>query len=162
MSKARQRTTHSWTVNYNSEVDDTKYIGTFTAKKLSIMDIAALGVRKAQLNGGMYFDPRNPGRGVDFDTDDYNAMIAHLELSLIQTPDWWKLSEISDTGLITEVYKEVAKFETSFLERGKRASSNNGSVGVSSENSDRTVSQADSAGSVREVVGEKVLAALEP
>ena len=162
MTKARQKTTHSWTVNFDSEVDDTKYVGTFTAKKLSIMDIAALGVRKAQLNGGMYFDPNHPGKGVDFETDDYNAMIAHLELSLIQVPEWWNLKEICDASLITSIYKEVAKFETTFLERRRGASTSGGSVGVGSESGDRNVSKTDAAGSVREVVGQEVLAALEP
>lgn len=162
MTKARQKTTHSWTVNFDSEVDDFKYIGTFTIKKLSVMDIAALGVRKAQLNGGMHFDPRNPGRGVDFETDDYNAMIAHLELSIVQAPEWWDLKTISDTGLITEVYKEVAKFETSFLERRRGTATAGRPVGSGSEDSNRAVSKTDAAGSVREVVGEEVLAALEP
>lgn len=162
MTKAKQKMLHTFNINYISDVDDTRYIGTFTCKKLSIMDIAALGVRKAQLNGGMYYDERNPGKGVDFETDDYNAMLSHLEISLVNTPNWWDLRSISDVDLITAVYREVAKFEASFLERRRRAGSANGSVGSSSDSGGGTVSETYAAGSVTEVVGEEVLAALEP
>lgn len=88
--------------------------GTFTTKKLSIKGMAAIQVRKVQLNGGYYFDEKKPGMGIDEETDYTNYMIAHLEQSLIRKPTWWNLDELDDIGLVLEVFKQVAEFENSF------------------------------------------------
>jgi len=159
MIKARQNLLHTFSIDYLSEQDGMRYTGKFTIKKLGIRDLAALGVRKAQLNGGMHFDENNPGRGVDQQTDDFNNMIAHLELSIKEKPDWWDLDSITDVELLGLVFKEVIEFEQSFLSRkanralaGKHGEGS-GSSGVQETNAD---------GSPRAVVGEEVQAALEP
>lgn len=113
-SKAIQKTIH---IDYKSYVNDYHYIGDFVAKKLTIRDLSALGVRKAQLNGGMHYSDSNPGQGVDAFTDETNGMIAHLELAIVTAPPWWKLDEILDTDLLMKVYKEVLDFENSFLRK---------------------------------------------
>jgi hypothetical protein len=156
---ARQTLTKTFTIDYVSEVEDHRYQGSFTIKKLSIRDIAALGVRKAQLNGGMYHDANNPGRGVDEQTDDFNNMIAHLELSVKSAPVWWDMDKINDVSLLGKVFKEVLDFENSFLRRAVERASNNGDgAGRSSGN----VPEANTSGGARPVVGQEVQAALEP
>ena len=157
--KARQDLTKTFSIDYMSEQDGMRYKGSFTIKKLSIRDIAALGVRKAQLNGGMHYDESNPGRGVDEQTDDFNNMIAHLELSIKDSPEWWNLDNVTDVDLMGHVFKEVIAFEQSFLSRkaGAAKSGGNGNRGGKTD-----ASETNTAGSVKQVVGEEVQAALEP
>jgi hypothetical protein len=107
-------------------MDDRLYKGKFVSKKLSIRDLAVLGVRKAQLNGGMHHDQENPGHGVDVQTDEFNNMVAHLELSILEAPKWWNLDEITDIDLVAKVYREVIEFENKFLGRIARADSDGG------------------------------------
>lgn len=160
----RQKRSNPFSIDYKSEVDDRVYKGKFVSKKLSIRDLAALGVRKAQLNGGMHYDLANPGQGVDVYTDDFNNMIAHLELSIVDAPNWWDLDEITDVDLISVVYKEVVKFENKFLGRGTRDES---VVGGESNGSSEAGGSGDTSGSrgdrdSDEMVDEQVQSALEP
>lgn len=157
--KARQELTKTFSIDYNSEQDGMRYKGSFTIKKLAIRDLAALGVRKAQLNGGMYYDESTPGRGVDSSTDDFNNMIAQLELAIKEAPEWWNLNQITDVELLGLVFKEVVSFENSFLAR-KASGEKSGRDGDGSGKAN--VQKADAAGGPRAVVGEEVQAALEP
>lgn len=160
--KARQKDLHTFQVDYQSDKDDTRYLGTFTCKKMSIMDLAALGVRKAQLNGGMYYDTNNPGRGVDSETSFFNAMVAQLEICIVNSPPWWDMTKIGDPELIGTVFTEVMNYENSFLERGRNSRRNNRSMGSSQENGDSYGEEANSSRGGSEMVGDEVLAALEP
>jgi hypothetical protein len=162
MTKARQKTIHTFTIDFTSEIDDYRYQGSFSCKKLSIYDTSALGVRKAQLNGGMHHDPNNPGRGVDEDTDEYNSMVAHLELALTVTPPWWDLHKISDNDLVLAVYREVATFENTFLGRKRHAEADTGLLDSSEGTGDRDVSPANTVRELGEVVEREVSSALEP
>lgn len=157
--KARQELTKTFSVDYNSEQDGMRYTGKFTIKKLGIRDLAALGVRKAQLNGGMYYNEATPGRGVDEQTDDFNNMLAHFELSIQDAPKWWDLAQITDVELLGIVFKEVIEFENSFLAR-KSSRKKSGGNGDGSSSPD--VQETNTTGSPRKVVGEEVQAALEP
>ncbi|NJL53732.1 hypothetical protein HC928_00405 [bacterium] len=127
---------------------------------MSIRDLAALGVRKAQLNGGMYYNDESPGRGVDESTDTFNSMIAHLEVAIKDAPPWWDLDKIADVDLVSKLYQEVLKFENSFLVRGTAGNKGSGQSGEG--NSTKNVAQADDAGGARQVVEQEVQAALEP
>jgi hypothetical protein len=151
--------------SYTSEDDGHKYEGQFTTKRLSIKDRGMIGVRKSQLMGGMYCvrdDKGNPtGQGVDEDTDFLNAMIAHLEVSLMQKPQWWNLDEIADMGLVRAVYQEVADFEMSFF-RGSDGSNSQGESGqVGSGNSGEKRPGPGSGNAPTPVVDQKVQAALD-
>jgi hypothetical protein len=97
-------------------MDDRRYSGTFTVKKLTIGDLSKLGARKAQLCGGMNYDP-DTGKGVDPGTAILNEMIAHCEIALIETPEWFDSDKLSDVGVLNAVYEEVAAFEANFLRR---------------------------------------------
>lgn len=155
--KTAGKNLHTFNIDFKSEIDDVHYQGAFTVKRLGIADLAALGVRKAQLNGGYHHDPKNPGRGVDADTDEMNAILAHLDVCLVKAPTWWDLSNVSDMGLLYAIYQEVMAFESSFRGRGPLGSVESGKEDSETE---RTVS--GQSPSAREVVGGEVQASLEP
>jgi hypothetical protein len=162
---ARQKMLKTFPIDYTSEVDDVRYKGNFTTKRMSIADLATLGVRKAQLNGGMHHDPDNPGHGVDEHTDNFNSMISHLELALVEVPQWWDLEKITDHDLISLVFEEVTKHEHSFL-RSKDDDDTIGSgdedVGSGESLGEGDQTQAKTGGTAGQVVDEEVHAALEP
>ena len=140
--------------------------GTFTAKRLSIMDRSRVSVRRNQLSGGMYCvrdDNGNPtGQGLDPETDFINGVIAHLETALIQKPIWFKLEEITDTGLLMEVYDKVIDFERSFFRSGDQPAaegSHNDRGGETS--SDQAPPQQGHPATAQKVVGQQVQTSLD-
>lgn len=151
--------TRTFTFRHESALDGQVYEGTFTCRKLSVRDLAQMGVRKVQLNGGYHFDEKNPGCGIEEHIDGMNAMIAHLEVALIQVPYWFKLEDVYDPQLLTEVYQKVVEFENSFFRRP------GGQVqpGQSGQNASGPASQGtSSAGSVTAVGGGQVPSSMEP
>lgn len=161
--KYRQKFTNTFSIDFHSKADDQRYFGNFTCKKLSISDVTTLGVRKAQLNGGMHHDSDNPGMGVDAQTDEFNSMIAHLEVSLVAKPQWWDFEKISDFDLIAKVFEEVVSFETSFLRSGDtEGTSERVDVGDGEGNSESRTQGSDNTGVHSPVVVSEVQAALEP
>lgn len=161
---ARQHLLATFSIDYVSDQDDFRYTGNFTTKKLSIADMAALGVRKTQLNGGYHYSEGTPGMGVDAETDDFNAMIAHLEIALQDFPVWWDLSNISDIDLLGKVFQEVISHENSFLERRRRTDpTGEGSPNGAGEGDSPDSAEGPRAGGVAgEMVDKEVLASLEP
>jgi hypothetical protein len=156
---AKNNLVKTFSIDYLSDIDDVRYQGNFTIKKLNIRDLAAVGVRKAQLNGGMYYDSENPGRGVDEQTDTFNNMVAHLELAVKTAPVWWDLNKITDMQLVGKIFKEVIDFENTFLRRAsERALVDGSGPGGSAE----AVSTTNVEAGRRAVVGAEVSAALEP
>ena len=106
----------SFSIDYYSEGEDKRYAGRFTVKKLTIGDLSRLGSRKAQLCGGLSYDPAT-SKGIDPSTAMLNEMIAHCEISLSKKPEWFDAEKIIDVGLLNAVYEEVADFEANFLKR---------------------------------------------
>lgn len=160
---ARQKKQHTFNIDHYSESDDQRYSGTFTCQKLALRDFGALGVRKSQLNGGYYYSEQSPGQGIDKFTDDLNDIIAHLELALVDTPDWWDLDVVGDMELLGKVYGEVMQFQNSFRGRNRPDATEGSDSGGSSQGSgEADKAQADTSGSPAEVVGSEVQAALEP
>ncbi len=160
-SNLRQKRHNPFAIDYHSDMDDRLYKGKFVSKKLSIRDLAALGVRKAQLNGGMHHDRENPGHGVDEQTDEFNNMVAHLELSILEAPKWWNLDDVTDIDLVARVYREVIAFENKFLGRPDRDDGDE-SDGGDEGGGEPDSSGSDDAGSPDEVVDEEVQPSLEP
>lgn len=151
--------THTFSVDIKTP--NQRYEGTFTVKKLSVREIAQMGVRRIQMNGGLHYDPSNPGKGLDPMTDEFNAVFAHLELAIVKSPDWWDLDELADFAVVSAVYQEVLDFEARFLGYGKDAS-NKGPGRSSEDNSSAAQSEADDDRHAPELVGEDVQSALEP
>lgn len=157
---ARQKITKVFHIDIESEIDDTRYQGTFTCKKLSIQDRTKMGVVKAQLNGGMHYDPEKPGLGLDPDTDAFNAVLAHITVALVEVPDFWDLDNMSDLTVIYEVYREVAEHEASF--RGGRKAKRQEPRSASESNRSEEDRLSNEPGAVSQVVDPEVQTALEP
>lgn len=145
---------HTFSIDALSEVDGKRYFGTFTSKKLSVRDISQLGVRRAQLCGGLKFDVASPGSGLDIDTYNINSMLAHLDLAITDAPEWWNLDILTDMEIMSKVYKEVVSFESNFSGSRHRRAGQGGSEKAQTGSNDTGVPQPV-------VVGE-VQASLEP
>jgi len=147
-------------------VDDTgvRRVGTFTVKKLSIRDRAKIATKRSQLGDGMYCvrdDKGDPtGRGIDEDSDMLNSMIAYLEVSLIQKPDWWNLDVLGDLDLARKVYGEAMDFEMTFF-RSRNQQVDNGSGSVRTGNSSSANSSPNTGTQPAPVVDPQVSAALD-
>lgn len=167
--------THTFPIDYTSNEDGERYSGSFTVKKLSIMDLSRMRMRTAQLSGGMHCvtdDNGNAtGQGIDSNTEFFNSMLSQLEVSIVIAPPWWKFDDMSDVELVRQVYKEVEKFEQTFRNRG-RAGANGAVVGAGgggagghgaggAEGGGTGLAQANAGGRAQAVVGAQVLAALE-
>jgi hypothetical protein len=156
---APNQITHQFEFSYTSPIDNEVYEGRFAVKKLSIKDLGRLGVRKTQLNGGFHHVEDQPGAGIDAETDWINTMIAHLELAVVQHPDWFNIELVYDAGLLGELYKKVAEFENAFFRsRRNRDVGSGGGENAGSSESERS----GPAGHVEEVGGGEVPPSLEP
>lgn len=151
----------TFSILYTSKMDGKVYDGQFTTKKLSIRDMGRVGVRKSQLNGGYFYDPDNPGAGLDETTDATNNMIAHFEVCLIQKPDWFELDDLYDVGLLGEVFRKLIEFENSFF-RSLQPAQQTGDVGDGSTGSQGAEPESRSVGSIEAVGGDKVQPSLDP
>lgn len=154
--------THTFSIDFKDEETGQQYTGTFTTKRLAIQDKAKLGVRRSQLCGNMYCvrddDGKPTGQGIDEDTEWLNAMLAHLEIVLVQKPIWWNLQEIASHDLLNRVYKEVVEFENSFKSRGSAGA---GSDGLRQNGSGTQSTQANPGNTPTAVVGKEVSASLD-
>ena len=152
----------TFTIRHKME-DESVVEGTFTTKRLSIMDRAKIGVRRSQLCGGMYCvrdeNDKATGQGLDEDTDYLNQMIAHLEVALVQKPVWFNLAEVTDLGLVREVYQQVADFEFNFFRRGNPGTDGPGSIRTSESGGERPGTGSGDAATP--VVGQEVSSALD-
>lgn len=142
-----------------SKLDGKVYEGQFTVKKLSIRDLAVIGVRKTQLNGGYHYNSEVPGAGVDEQTDWINQTIAHLEVALIQWPMWFDLEKIYDSELLGAVFQRAIEFENTFFRPNR---GQNVDPGRSQNDSSGTGAESGTAGHVTAVVGGEVPDSLEP
>jgi len=146
-------------ISFRSEMDGQLYEGQFTTKKLAIRDLAAIGVRKVQLNSGYHFDETHPGVGIDAQTDWMNSMIAHLEIALVQVPMWFKIEDIMDGGLLAKVFEQVMEFENSFF---RSSGAQAGNSGRSQDASSSQSQESGAAGLVTALVGGQIPPSLDP
>ena len=84
------------------------YAGDFTVRRLNMGAIRKMAIRKSQLNGG------EPDSALDETIVQLNSMLAHLEVALVQAPEWWNPDSFYSGDVIVEVYKEVMSFEDTF------------------------------------------------
>lgn len=92
-------------IEYKSDADKRTYSGDFTFKRLTIGEVAKVGVETARLNGGLV---------VDDNTDYLNTMFATMKYSVTKAPDWWKPEDLFDGMVVITVYKKYMEFERSF------------------------------------------------
>lgn len=158
---ARQEMTKVINFSYHSEEENKTYTGTFICKRLSIRDKVNIRVRKSELSKGLYYDPDNPGVGLDEFTDSFNSMLAYLEFSIIEAPDWWNLDALEDLELVYSLFQEVSSFQDQFRGRKNAAGGANPNR-VSSGNSQEEATRTNRPGDVGEVVVQEVSSSLEP
>jgi hypothetical protein len=86
----------------------------FKNKILSIAERVEVGLLQSRLAR------LTPWEAIDEDTRYLLSVIAHLTVSLVEKPAWFKASEMKDVAFLYTVYTEVAKHEAYF--RGDRPS----------------------------------------
>ena len=92
-------------VTYNGE----RFVGPFTNSILTVGQHIQRGAGAAILGGGQPYEALDPY------TRAYNEKVAHLNLSLVKRPDWFRdIAGILYPELIDAVYEEVAAHERSF------------------------------------------------
>jgi hypothetical protein len=164
MQEVKPQNRKDFTIEYKME-DGSVLEGLFTVKRLAIKDRSRLGRRKSELSGGMYCvrdDAGNAtGQGLDEDTDYLNSMIAHLEVALLRSPEWFNLDEIADIGLVTEIYNKVVDFETSFFRTPDESGGRRGSGELGEGNGSTEHPGTGPGGTPTQVVGTEVQAALD-
>ena len=148
--KSRMKT---FSFDYYSEIEDRHYTGNFTTKKLTIGDISRMGVIKAQLCGGLVYDPAT-GKGVETHISNINEMISHCQVALVNHPDWWTPEDFIDAEILTLVWREVVTFENSF--RGRRSEGSDNGSGVQEKSQTEYQGEGRSARSVEDLVDKKV------
>ena len=99
-------------VEYYSALLRKTMIGAFTFKKLTVAQVAQVGVRRAVLNGD---------RQVDAVTNMVNNWLAHFDLCIVKSPEWWKPHDEYDDELMEEIFKKVVSFENSFRDALERS-----------------------------------------
>ncbi len=86
-----------------------RWAGDFKVKVLTIKDTIQLGLIKARLAGGV------PIAHLDPDTALTLEVLAHLSVAIVARPPWAKdLMGLYDTGVVSALYEEVAKYEARF------------------------------------------------
>ena len=161
----KKNSTKTFIIDFTSPSNGEQYSGTFTCKKLSILDQTKISRRKSELCGGMYCvrdeDDKPTGQGIDNATEWINHMIAMLEVAIISSPPWWDLEEIYDEGLMVAVFEEVMAFEDSFRRpRGAEGGSTGRSRGGQEDSQEKHTKSVDDHNAPK-VVDEKVQAALD-
>lgn len=80
--------------------------GSFTTRVLSIADQMAVGRLRAKMLASL---------AVDDQTTFLAEMLAHLQLALVERPDWAKdLLGLDDAATVEAIYREVAAHEANF------------------------------------------------
>lgn len=106
----RNEKEYTFAFRYKAPHGSKTYAGQFTNRVLSIAQRQMVGMLRARYSGG------TPYEQLDFFTAELNAMIAHLDLSLLKRPQWAdKLTELEDVELVRALYQEVALHEATFL-----------------------------------------------
>jgi hypothetical protein len=98
-------------INYFSESEERQYAGTFVVRRPNIRQQARITARHSEILGGFYYDPDNPGYGVPVDMDILAEMMAFLDLTVIEGPEWFHADDMYDPGLIYAIYGEAVKVD---------------------------------------------------
>lgn len=91
--------------------DGRKWHGQFTNRILTLQQSIRVGMLRSQLVGGF------PYASLDPETLELTEKMAHLQISLIDSPKWWRLSgqgALKNPRILNAVYQEVAAHERYF------------------------------------------------
>lgn len=100
----------SYTFNFDYQDSQGKsWSGSFTNKILTIGETQQAAVLQAKFQDGL------PDAAIDEDQRAVNRIIAHMEYSLTDRPDWAEdLRELLDSQIVLKLWKEVASHEAIF------------------------------------------------
>jgi len=98
-------------VNYFSESEGRTYDGTFVVRRPNIRQQARITARHSEILGGFYHDSDNPGVGVPEDMDILAEMLAFLDMTVAEGPEWFRADDMYDPGLIYALYSEAVKVD---------------------------------------------------
>ena len=157
--------THTFIMDYQSDIDQRQYNGTFSCTRMNVLARSKISIRRSQLCGGMYCvrdDEGKPtGQGIDEETEGLNYMFAVLEVLLVQKPEWFKLEDITDESVIIQAFKEVMSFDNSFRAGRRATTEENGTVGSNQGASASESKKSDNLGAPKKVVDPEIHAALD-
>jgi len=93
------------------------WTGKFKNRILTIGEKRKAKILKAQLSG------MAPVSALDTDVWDMNGLLAHLQFSLIEKPEWAKdLEKLDDEGVVYKIWEEVDSHEARFHRRSETVS----------------------------------------
>jgi hypothetical protein len=98
----------SFHVEWKNPDDGKIYSGQFTTKRATLGDMGQIALRKVQRTGGEWL-------GQHFDL--IHEMIAHLVVTLVEAPAWWKPEEFFYDEPLRLVWRHVRTWEDSFRKR---------------------------------------------
>lgn len=89
-----------------------QYTGEFTYKIPNGKQLSAAAKKEAILNAGL---------DLDITMKNFHYMVAYLQASLVDFPDWWKDADYGyamlDTNIVTEVYNKCLEFEETWTNK---------------------------------------------
>lgn len=101
--------------DYSCEVDGEVLSGKFRVLRQNINRYGAIQALLIRLNEGTDMETLDPN------TYHLNKARAHLQISVVESPDWWKehiSGEAFDATHLVNVWKHVRQWESSFRRQG--------------------------------------------
>ncbi len=112
LNKEVPPTEETFTISIEGELTKKLYAGDFTCRIPRRKDQCMIDKHRAFLNGDVV-DQLSP------DTLRFHHMIAYLRYTIVDSPKWWKESDLGydlyDENVVKEVYDAVLKFEVNWL-----------------------------------------------
>ena len=106
----------TYTFEQTMSVCGEKKTGTFKAKYLGIAARLKIGTIRARLLEGA------PEASLDQVTDDISFMMAYLSVALIEKPSWFDYETLDDINELTNLWREVMTFMSTFRLQNESAS----------------------------------------
>lgn len=105
---------HEFEIEVRGNLTRKLFKGKFKCHILNLKERGQAGIRKAALNAGVE-------AVLPVEVRNLHYMVAWLEQSLTESPDWWRESqnglELMDYDVVDAVYQKVEKFEDEWYEQ---------------------------------------------
>ena len=111
----------TFTIDWTHPRNGKKYVGDFKNKILTIENSIAVGNMRSLLTASLPYDSLDQG------TRNLSQIQAHLAYSLVEKPDWFDPTKLTDPRLVYLVFDEVEAHEQFF--RGTPPTSGTGTPG---------------------------------
>lgn len=102
--------THEFHLNTKGEDTQLPFQGRFTYKRPTLGQRRQIKIHEDSLNNG--------SGTLDEETRALNMVLAWLQNTLIEYPDWWQGGfDMYDANVIFEIYEEIVKFEDEYRKK---------------------------------------------